>query len=1034
MNKKSLFMVMAAGVCTIPFVKAQTAGQGGSTDGDTLNVGTVTVTAIGTTKSVRKTGYTVSQVQGKGLVSSGESGVIQALTGKASNVQITRSAGDPGAGAYIQIRGQNTISGSTQPLIVVDGIPVSNSSFGGGTDGVVQQSRLNDLNPSDIESIEVLKGAAAAAVWGTRAANGVIVITTKKGKRGMSIEFSSTYSIDQVNREYEKQSTFGQGSVGKFGANAANSFGDRIALRDGSDSINPLGARFVADDGTVYGQYAAIPTNAANSSGAKGDKTVYNDANRNQVFRNGITMNNNLSISSANEKSNMFFSLSDWNQKGVLNGTSDYRRTTARLNFTQHVNNKLDVGLNAFMSKTNSNRIQQGSNLDGLYLGYLRTAPDFDNTDYRGTYYSAAGVPKFNSHRGYRKYLGDAPPTYNNPGWTLNEQTNTSDVTRFTMTPELGYKWKENSRFIARMGYDMSTDRRITYFPVNSAGSFANGAFTDQNIQESELSMHFINQSSFKLSNSINLNTTAGYLYTYNTLYSIGGSASQFIIRDQDRYAFINATTENQDPFNSYNELLNNRLYAVLDFDIQDKFFIQATAASEASSTFADRFFSPSGSLAYELSKDLPKNDVLSYAKLRASGGRVGVAPPAYIWNTNYVNASSSSGWGDYMDASLFGGSIYRSSTQGNPDIRPEMKTEIEFGTDLKLFKNKVSLGLTYYKNNIEGAVLPITVANSTGYSNQWKNAADLSNKGFEADLNINVIKKKDLVVNVFGNFGMNRNMVESLSGAAPIFLAGFTGTSSRAVEGQAMGVFWGGKWERDAEGKLLLDANGFPQAASEEGVLGDPNPSWRGSVGLNGNFKRVSFNVLVEASQGNQMWAGTYGILRNFGIAPETANEFTVTADEALNIVDSRGVSIAAAAASPAAGNGLVMTNADGTITCRGNLEDFGNGKVWLNQYWYTTLGGGFGSVSEQFIQDASWVRLRELTVNYALPEGLSNALHVPGGITVGFTGRNLALWTKFAGIDPETNLTGVTNGRGLDYFNNPGTKSFMFNIKFNL
>jgi len=185
MNKKSLLMVMAASACAIPFATAQTASPGGSTDGDTLNVGTVTVTAIGTTKSVRKTGYTVSQVQGKGLVSSGESGVIQALTGKASNVQITKSAGDPGAGAYIQIRGQNTISGSNQPLIVVDGIPVSNSSFGGGTDGVVQQSRLNDLNPSDIESIEVLKGAAAAAVWGTRAANGVIVITTKKGKRGM---------------------------------------------------------------------------------------------------------------------------------------------------------------------------------------------------------------------------------------------------------------------------------------------------------------------------------------------------------------------------------------------------------------------------------------------------------------------------------------------------------------------------------------------------------------------------------------------------------------------------------------------------------------------------------------------------------------------------------------------------------------------------------------------------------------------------------------------------------------------------------
>jgi TonB-dependent SusC/RagA subfamily outer membrane receptor len=193
--KHLLFVISAASL--VPAANAQTEGSGGSSGNDTGSIEAVTITAIGTSKSVRKIGYAVSQVQGKGLVSSGESGVIQALTGKASNVQITRSAGDPGAGAYIQIRGQNTITGSNQPLIVVDGIPVSNSSFGGGTDGVVQQSRLNDLNPSDIESVEVLKGAAAAAVWGTRAANGVIVVTTKKGKRGMSIEFSSTYLFRQ---------------------------------------------------------------------------------------------------------------------------------------------------------------------------------------------------------------------------------------------------------------------------------------------------------------------------------------------------------------------------------------------------------------------------------------------------------------------------------------------------------------------------------------------------------------------------------------------------------------------------------------------------------------------------------------------------------------------------------------------------------------------------------------------------------------------------------------------------------------------
>ncbi|MCX6177129.1 MAG: TonB-dependent receptor plug domain-containing protein, partial [Bacteroidetes bacterium] len=331
--KRKLLVIVMMGICGFPIANAQTSSPAGKQDGDTLNVGTVTVTALGTTKSVRKVGYSVSQVQGKGLVSSGESGVIQALTGKASNVQITKNAGDPGSGAYIQIRGQNTITGNTQPLIVVDGIPVSNSSLGGGVDGVVQQSRLNDLNPSDIESMEVLKGAAAAAVWGTRAANGVIVITTKRGKRGMKVEFSSTLGIDQVNREYEKQSTFGQGSNGKWVANTGGSFGDRIGSRSGSDSVSKSGQRFESESGNIYRPIIK-----------KGDKTVYNDANRDQVFRNGTTWNNNLSISNATDKSSVFFSVADWNQTGVINGNSNYRRTSARLNFTQNMSDKLSIG------------------------------------------------------------------------------------------------------------------------------------------------------------------------------------------------------------------------------------------------------------------------------------------------------------------------------------------------------------------------------------------------------------------------------------------------------------------------------------------------------------------------------------------------------------------------------------------------------------------------------------------------------------------------------------------------------------------
>jgi len=990
---------------------------------DPLMLNEVRITAIGDKRSNRKIGYSASQVQGDKVAQSGEGGIIQGLSGKASNVQITRNTGDPGAGAYIQIRGQSSITSNLQPLIVVDGVPVSNSSFGGGTGSdptaaVVQQSRLNDLNPEDIASVEILKGAAAAAVWGTRAANGVIIVTTKKGRPGkkgnVNVEVSSSLALDYVNREFEKQDKFGQGSGGSFIANNALSWGDKISSRaGGEDAVNTTGQKFVAADGTVY-----YPITAKNST------NVYNDANREQVFRTGKTYVNNITISSANEKSSVYFNIADWNQEGVLNGLSDYRRTSGRLNYSHRVNNKLNISMNSFLSKIFSNRIQQGSNLDGLYLGYLRTPADFDNTDYIGTYYNAAGLATFNSHRGYRRYLGNSAPTYNNPGWTLNRQTNTSDVTRFILTPEIKWEWMPRSELTIRTGYDVSNDRRITYFPYYSAASAATGYFADEFIKQSELSIHAYNKNAFEINPNIQINTTVGYLYTNRSLYNIAGIANQFNIKNQDKFAFINSTSANQNPFNGITNLLNNRAYAIVDFDLYDKIFIQLTGASEAASTFNNRFFYPSATLAYEFTKDILKeNKVLSYGKLRASWGMVGVEPPAYIWNTNYVNAIAASSWGETLEGSQFGGSIIRGSTQGNPDIKPEQKTEYEFGTDLKFFNNVVSLSATYYQNKTTDAIFQVDVPASTGYTSKWANAATISNKGFEAELNLKVYDKNDFLVNVYGNIGSNQNMVEDLSGAQSIFLDGFTGTSSRAVEGHALGAFWGVKWLRNDNGSLALDANGFPQAASTESVIGDPNPNYRAGFGTNASWKGLSFNILFETSQGNQMWAGTYGVLNYFGINPETANEVTVSAADAATIKNYDGVTI----------DQLATANPDGSYTLRGNLKDYGGGKVLLDQSWYTGLGGGFGPVAEDFIVDASWFRLREVSLAYALPTTWTKKVGL-SGVSLGFTGRNLLLWTDVKGIDPELNLTGTSNGRGLDYFTNPGTRSYIFNLKITL
>lgn len=1009
--------VMAVGTGVAP-VRAASAGfldQRDSTKSGQL--GEATVSALGVQGSKDKKGIASVSVAGGSVQKSGESGIIQGLSGKGSGISITRNSGDPGAGAFIQIRGQSTITGSLQPLIVVDGIPVSNSSVGQGVDGVVQQSRLNDLNPDDIASVEVLKGAAAAAVWGTRAANGVIMITTKKGKanaKGYNVEARFSVGVDRINREYEKQSTFGQGSYGNYSPTSALSWGDRIADRKGgADSVNTSGAYFEAADGTKY-----YPTIQKNS------REVFNQSNRDQVFRDGLTMDKSISLSGGSERGNLFVSVSDWDQKGIMNGMSDYRRTTGRINFTNNLNNNLRVGVNTFVSKVSSNRVQQGSNLNGLYLGYLRTPADFDNADYTGTYYNAAGVPTFNAHRAYRRYLGNSAPSYNNPGWTLNKQVNTSEVNRVIVTPELNLRWGGVHQLTARYGMDFSADDRITYFPVLSAGSYANGSLTDESIQESESSLLVFDRSNYKLNEQTNLALTVGYTTNTRRFRSIGGNAFNFIIRDQERFSFNNSTTANNSPFNSRSHVINNRGYAVVNLDWKDRFFVELTGAAEAASTFKGQFFYPSANVAYDLTKDLNMDPSgLSFFKLRGSAGTVGVEPPAYIWTTNYVSASSTSGWGEALDASYYGGSLYRSTVQGNPDIKPERKTEYEVGFDARFLNNKLSLSGTYYQNVTTGAIFAVDVPASTGFSSKWDNAATISNKGLEFDAKLDVVDTRNFKWNLYGNLTRNRNNVDDLKGVQSIFLAGFTGASSRAVEGHALGALWGGKWERDEAGALVLDENGFPQQAIAEGVLGDPNPGYRAGFGTALTYKGVSMNVLFETSQGQQMWAGTTGVLNYFGIDPVTANEQTVSAEQAADLKNIYGESVA----------DLTTANSDGTYTFRGNIHNFGAGDVWLDQEWYTGLGGGFGPVAEDFIVDGSWTRLRELSLGYSIPRAAAKRMGL-SSLDLGFTGRNLLLWSPFKGVDPELNLTGVSNGRGLDYFTNPGTKSFIFSVRLGL
>lgn len=966
----------------------------------------VVVTALGLERKKDNDISSATLVKSDAIVRSGEAGLLQGVAGKSSGVLITQTSGDPGAGAFIQIRGQNTVLGDSSPLIIVDGVPISNSSVGSGVAGVVQQSRLNDIPASDIASMTILKGAAAAAVWGSGAANGVIVIQTKRGRAGvdrLDVSFAASISVDQVNREHEKQNTFGQGVNGVWSPSQALNWGDKIANRSGgADIVNTTGAYFVSDvtGKTIY------PITTIN------DRNDYNKENRDQVFRDGLMQNYNLGINySASEKSSTYFSYTRLDQQGIINGQSDYLRNTFRINQTNKLTDKIETRVNTSFINVKSQRIQTGSNLNGLYLGYLRTPAGFDNTDYIGTYFrgpnDAVGVP--NSHRSYRaRQIGEGAAIYNNPGWTVNEVQNPNDVMRFTVAPEVNVTLSDNLKFTGRYGLDFYTDRRENYFPFYSAGDFTRGGFYKDDYSETVQNVNLFLNGNNTFSENFRLNYVVGYVIEQNEFYRFSSSTNNFLNPDPSKQLVSNAVNGDILASEFRSKDVKNSGYYSLSFDLFDRLLVDVAGRLERNTTLTDLNFYPSFTAGYVLKEANP--GALSFLKLRASYGQVGIAPPLYINESNFITSTAGSeGWGDYIDGANYGGTVRRSSVQGNPDLKVERVTETEVGFDSRFFDNKLTLGFTYYDRLTTDGILSVETPASTGFTDRYINAAEISNRGVEFDFNYDLYKSGDFSLNLFGNFTAYKNIVERLPDVSRVILNGFTSTASVVKEGAPFAALFGGAYERNADGSIALDPSGFPLIAAEQDIIGDPNPDYRAGLGMNLDYKAINFSFLFETSQGNDMWGGTTGVLKYFGTALETANESLAPVDL------------------PIYGSDQVIPA--GT-TFRGNIGDFGGEPVALDQSWYLSNGGGFGNLDEQFIEDASWIKLREVSLNYNLPSSLLNTLGAKSG-QLGLAGRNLLIITDFQGVDPEVNLTGASKGRGLDYFTNPGTRSILFNLK---
>ena len=970
----------------------------------------VVVTALGFAAVRDQQGSTSSVIATDDVIRSAEPTVVNALSGKASGVRITRSNGDPGAGSTIRIRGANTIDGSIQPLIIVDGVPMDNTtSYAGGNNitgsngGVTQGSRLNDINPNDIESVQVLKGASAGALYGSKAANGVVVITTKKGSRGEAkITFKSSYSFDEISERIEMQDTWGQGRSGVFGTNRAESWGDWIPGRSGSMDTYKSGAFFTAENGAVY---KAIDD--------KNSTQTYVDENFDSVFGTGHALQNDLTISGGGDNSTYFFSLGHLDQDGMIKNAT-YERTNARLNYEAKLNDKITLSSKMAYTFTKSNRIQQSSNVSGLMLGLLRTPPDFDGRDYKGTYTSSGGTEYVNRGRSYRKPIGQSSnQSYTNPLWTVNEQTSLTKVNRITVTPQLTIKPTNWFSVITRGNVDVADDKRTYFFPVGDASSRANGQFQEDVIDIRNSSLDIIGKANFDLADNINLTATAGWSYNDRKYNRISGNITGFLVNSSKQTTALNTSSE-ASSFDNYRSFRrSNRGYGVLNLDVANELFLNVSGALESASTIDGSFFYPAADVAWVVTESAIQSDAISFAKLRGSWGQVGVQPSAHKFETLAEGGFGYSTYSDPLDSNLFGGGFRLDNNLGNPNLEPEIKTEWEIGADLRFLDDRMSLSFTYYDNIIEGILLDVTLSPSSGYATQYGNYGEMTNIGMEIDWGYDIIDEADFGLSTAINWSRNDNEVTDLYGTETINLSPGASVSSRAIVGYPLGTLYGTGSKTNPDGSLDLNSNGFPQITSSPIVLGDPNPDWRAGVSMNMRYKKWRLNAVLEHSHGGEFSPRTLWVLNRFGTTAETANRLTL--DQPL--VNYRGNTIAA-----------------GT-TVRGNIKDFGGGPVLLDENWYRTgIGGGFGdNQAYNFsIADATWTKLRDLSLSYIWDDSRIKSLGL-SDVILTFTGRDLININEVDGIDPEINTKGVSVAQGVEYFTNPQTKGFLFSLTIN-
>lgn len=1012
---------------------------------DALNLDQIVVTALGIKQEKRALSYSVQDVSGDDITKTGTTNIINGIAGKVAGAQVISSSGAPGSSFFIKLRGTNSLTGDNQPLFVVDGLPIDNSmNYSGNPDDVTNNllesvnysNRGLDINPDDIESISVLKGPAATALYGIAASNGALIITTKKGKatkgKKVNVSVGTNVTFDQVNRLPELQNTYVQGSGYTV---------DGDGFYTGYDQNNPVwygpDFPFSPDFGGYLKQVSFGPNK--DSMYWDGDATYAFDKNGRLVgasdptamkkfvpydnakkfFQTGVTVDNNFAISGGSDIATYRMSFSDLRQKGIF-PLSNYARTSVSINADVRINSKLSSSASITYVNSGGDRAQQGSNLSGLMLDLMRTPISFDNSN--GTSNPKDETAFMFPDGTQRNYRGGAG--YDNPFWTVNKNPFRDNVHRAYGVIQLNYKPITWLDIMYRVGGDFYSDARKQAFDINSRARPVGQIFHDQHNYR-HINSDLIVTASGKLAKDLNGSILVGqniYHQNYQQLYTQGDGMTIPGFFNMSNVQSV-LTREYSSKYRTLAVYFDGKL------DYKNMLFINVTGRNEWTSTLArgkNSFFYPSASIGFIFTEPagLSNNKWFPYGKVRFSFAQVGKDAPVYGLQTYYVNASYADGWttGNSFPINGFSGFTYN-DVGGNPDLKAEKTNSYEAGIDLRFFENRLGIDFTFYYSKSTNQILKVPVSPSSGLAEIIKNAGSVRNQGYEITVNANPVNLKGFRWDILLNWSRNENKVLSLApGVENLFLNGFEDVSIRAFAGQPYGVIYATEWMRDDNGKVIIDddpssANyGFPIVDAQSRVLGNINPDWLMGITNTFSYKGLSLSFLIDIKKGGDLWNGTRGALTFFGRSKLSENRNVMEVfDGVAGHVDANG--------------DLVHFDTDGVTEVAG-AGSTNSTQALIDENWYTGNGGGFGSASGQFVEDGSYVRFRELSLSYSLDSKWLEKSPVKA-VSISFITRNLGLFTKYHGVDPETSLTGATNAQGIDYFNNPGTKSYGFSVR---